>query len=339
MGIFSFIVWSLVIGFILYIVKKYLNGPRTPFAKSMIGKTVIVTGSNTGIGKETALDLLDKGAKVIFACRSEERTLAVINQIQDPIQKENAFFMKLDLSNFDSIKKFITQFEAAFGKFDVLVNNAGGIFDAYELNESIESSIMTNHIGPAYLTILLLPMLNQEGLIINVSSGAYEMISQEKLEQYLINTNFSQAENFSNPFMNYAFTKLCNVLFALKLDYFARKNNLKYKSASLDPGAVKTDAQNKSKTTLFKIFFTLLTPFVYLFFKDAKMGAQTTLHIIYSDYNKLNSGAYFDSCAEKNKSQVAENSTNVNKVMKYTYDLIRTSSKNNPSQIEKFFCD
>jgi retinol dehydrogenase 12 len=337
MGMFSFIVWSIVIGFILYILKKYLNGPRTPFVKSMIGKTVIVTGCNTGIGKETALDLLDKGAKVIFACRSEDRTLAVINQIQDPVQKENAFFMKLDLSNFDSIKKFITQFETAFGKFDVLVNNAGGIFDAFELNEGIESTIMTNHIGPVYLTILLLPLLNQQGLIVNVSSGMYEMISQEKLEQYIKNTDFSQADNFSNPLMNYGFTKLCNVLFALKLDNYARRNNLNYKSASLHPGAVKTDGQNRSKTTLFKIICAILTPFVYLFFKDAKMGAQTTLHIIYSDYNRLNSGAYFDGCAEKNKTQVAENSTNVAKVMKYTYDLIRTYSRNNPKEIDKFF--
>ena len=138
MGIFVIVIWILVVALVLYICKKIFNGPATPNKKSMLGKVVIVTGSNTGIGKETALDILSNGAKVIFAARDEGRTMAVINSIQDSQMRENAFFIKLDLSNFESINEFTKQFKSSFGVLDVLVNNAGGIFDVFALKEGIE---------------------------------------------------------------------------------------------------------------------------------------------------------------------------------------------------------
>jgi NAD(P)-dependent dehydrogenase (short-subunit alcohol dehydrogenase family) len=276
---------------------------------------------------------------VIFAGRDEVKTMAVINSIQDPAQKENAIFLKLDLSNFESMKNFANKFETSIGGLDVLVNNAGGFFDTFEMKEGIESTIMINHIGPTFLTALLLPLLNPEGLVVNLSSGMHLMVNQAKFDEYMQTTDFNQTGPAGNAAFNYAFTKLCNVLHAIHLDNYARKNSLKFKSASLHPGAVASEFQLRSTTTFYKALCFCMMPFRFLLFKDTKMGAQTTLHVIYSDYYKLNSGAYFNNCAEEGKNSICHDSMNVAKLMQYSKNLIVKNLRNVPKEVERFFAD
>ena len=337
MGILSVIVWCLVSGFILYILKKYFNGPKTPFSKSMEGKTVIVTGSNTGIGRETALDLLEKGARVVFACRDEAKTSQVIQSIKDPKKSQNAFFIKVDLGNFDSINKFVNEYKKSFGTVDVIINNAGGLFDSFSRQEGIETTIKVNHIGPVYLTSLLIPLLNRDGLVINVSSLMHSFINQEKFNTYIKELDFSESEIKYSPIYAYAFSKLANVLHATSLDNYARRGNLNFKTASLHPGTVATEFQNRATTLPFKIVNYLSYPFKYILMKDCKMGAQTTLHIVYSDYRTLNSGAYFSNCCEAAKDQVATDPQNVKKLMEYTMRLIYNNMPQVPKEVESFF--
>ena len=85
MEITSIIIWTLIISILLLIVHKYCNGPWTPIdpGTNLKDKIIIVTGSTKGIGKETALVLLEKGAKVIFACRDEINTNCLINSIEN----------------------------------------------------------------------------------------------------------------------------------------------------------------------------------------------------------------------------------------------------------------
>jgi NAD(P)-dependent dehydrogenase (short-subunit alcohol dehydrogenase family) len=324
---------------ILYLLRKYFNSPKTPFIKSMHGKIVIVTGSNTGIGKETALDLLEKGAKVIFACRSEIGVHEVINNITNPIQKEDAFYMHLDLTNFGSINNFVDQFKTLFGRLDVLVNNAGAIIDIFELKEGIESSIMTNHVGPVYLTCLLLPLINSEGLVINVSSSVNSVISQKKFNEKLQDIYFTDSQGIIKILENYSFSKLCNIMFTLQLKQYSIKNNISFKTASVYPGVVATKFLLKSKTCCFKIFNYTAYPFRQLFLKDAKIGAQTILHIIYCDYLELKSGAYFKDCKEANKNSICDKPENVVNLMKYTKQLIFKNLIDIPVDVEIFFSD
>jgi retinol dehydrogenase-12 len=337
MGILSVIVWCAVTGFLVYILKKYFNGPKTPLSKSMEGKTVIVTGSNAGIGRETALDLLEKGARVIFACRDEERTFKVIKEMSDKKKAQNAYFIKLDLGSFESINKFAVEFKKSFGTFDVLINNAGALFDAFSRLERIESTIITNHVGPVYLTALLLPMINKEGLIVNVSSLMHTYINAEKFNEYLKEVDFSESEPKYSPINAYSFSKLANILHASALDNYARKNNINFKTASLHPGVVATDFNKKATTWPYKILMFISIPFQYIFSKDCKMGAQTTLHVVYTDYRSLNSGAYFSDCVEVPKSQVASDPQNVKKLMEYTMRLIYNNISQIPKEIETFF--
>jgi retinol dehydrogenase-12 len=101
---YTIIIAFAIIALLIILIRCIVNGPKTKLNADMTGKIVIVTGSNTGIGKITALELLRHGAKVIFASRDEAKTQAVINSINNPVTRHNASFIKLDFGSFESIK-------------------------------------------------------------------------------------------------------------------------------------------------------------------------------------------------------------------------------------------
>ena len=118
------IISCLIIIILLYFLRKRLKGGVCENKHDMTNKTIIITGSSSGIGKESALDLLNHNAKVIFACRSEERTMKIINNLPENLRK-NAFFMKLDVSDLTSIYNFVQEIKKKYKKIDILMNNAG----------------------------------------------------------------------------------------------------------------------------------------------------------------------------------------------------------------------
>ena len=196
---------------------------------------------------------------------------------------------------------------------------------------------MTNHIGPAYLTALLLPLLRPEAMIVNVSSEVHYWTKQPKFDELVELTDFEKMRPNYSAWGAYSFSKLCNVLHAIHLDYYARKNGLKFKTPSLHPGVVASDFQSRSTTFLFKIIMGITIFARHIFFKDAKMGAQTPLHVVYSQYDKLNSGAFFWDCAEKKKKIVADDFKNVDKIMEYSKNMIYENNKNVPKEVLAYF--
>jgi len=92
---------------------------------NLSGKTAIVTGSNTGIGYETALDLYQKGAKVYIACRSEKKALNAIERMKTQGGIGELVFVHLDLANLSSVKAFSDKVLEAESRLDLLINNAG----------------------------------------------------------------------------------------------------------------------------------------------------------------------------------------------------------------------
>lgn len=89
------------------------------------GKTVIITGANTGIGKEAAIDLARRGARVICACRSEARGLAALQDIKNKSGSDNVVLMMLDLASLKSVRQFVKDIYAKEERLDILINNAG----------------------------------------------------------------------------------------------------------------------------------------------------------------------------------------------------------------------
>ena len=91
------------------------------------GKTVIITGGNTGIGLETAVDLAKRNARVILACRSVERGETAAVEVRKRSGNDNAVFVQLDLASLDSVRKFAAKILEEKPRIDILINNAGVI--------------------------------------------------------------------------------------------------------------------------------------------------------------------------------------------------------------------
>jgi NAD(P)-dependent dehydrogenase (short-subunit alcohol dehydrogenase family) len=330
---------AFIIALIIYVLRKYFNSPKTPLSKDMSGKTVIVTGSNTGIGKTAALDLLEKGAKVIFACRDEEKTNTVINSIKDKSLNQNAYYIKLDLGNFESIVNFANEFKRNFNSLDILINNAGATFDAFSRKNNIESTIMVNHIGPVCLTAMLLDCLNAEGKIINVSSRGHRHVTTKLLSYLYTDENFSNMESDYRHLPLYCLSKAGNIYHALHLNEYFKRNHMSIKTASLHPGLVNTEifSVNRFSKWYVKLLFFIFIPFLWLLSKDVNMGAQTTLHIAYMNYSDLNSGAYFNHCAEEKIPEINTNPDKMTEFMEFTNRMIMKNNKNPPQEIIKYF--
>ncbi|HEY1442794.1 MAG TPA: SDR family NAD(P)-dependent oxidoreductase, partial [Mycobacterium sp.] len=118
---------------------------------SFTGRTVIVTGANSGLGAVTARELAAKGAKIVMAVRNTEKGEAAAQQITGQVEVR-----RLDLQDLSSVR----QFADGIDKADVLINNAGIMAAPYALTvDGFESQVGTNHLGHFALTNLLLPKL------------------------------------------------------------------------------------------------------------------------------------------------------------------------------------
>jgi NAD(P)-dependent dehydrogenase (short-subunit alcohol dehydrogenase family) len=138
------------------------------------GKTCIVTGSNSGIGKETAKSLANMGAAVVMVVRSRERGEKAQKEIMKQSGNNSVDLMICDLSSMDSIRHFAEEFKKKYKRLDVLVNNAGAVYNKREITpEGFERTFAVNYLGPFLLTHELLDMLKSSApsRIINVSSG------------------------------------------------------------------------------------------------------------------------------------------------------------------------
>ena len=146
-----------------------------PFQADLSGRVALVTGANSGMGKETARELARMGALVVLGCRNNERGQAAANEIIETTGTDGAVVMPVDLSSLDSVRAFVDAFHERFPKLDVLVNNAAASLRTRQITpEGFERQWATNVLGPHLLTTLLLPALEASGhgRIVTVSSVA-----------------------------------------------------------------------------------------------------------------------------------------------------------------------
>ena len=109
---------------VLYAGKRYFQGPRCKSNKSLKGKTVVITGGNTGIGKETAVDLARRGARVIIGCRNLQKGKEALNEIKERSGNPNVFLEEIDLASLESVRKFADTILNSEPRLDILINNA-----------------------------------------------------------------------------------------------------------------------------------------------------------------------------------------------------------------------
>jgi NAD(P)-dependent dehydrogenase (short-subunit alcohol dehydrogenase family) len=165
----------------LILIKRYFDGVKCNSKIGLTGKVAIVTGANTGIGYETALDFAQRDARVIIACRNLDKANAAAEKIKKLSNNNKVQVEKLDLSDLSSVRKLAEKMNSTLNKLDLLINNAGIMATPYTKTiDGFEMQFGTNHLGPFLLTNLLLPLLKKaEGSrIINVSSIAHECTIQ-----------------------------------------------------------------------------------------------------------------------------------------------------------------
>jgi NAD(P)-dependent dehydrogenase (short-subunit alcohol dehydrogenase family) len=256
----------------------------------LAGKTVLVTGANTGVGRVTAETLAKRGAKVFLASRSKAKTEPVIDGIRAAGGK--AEFLQLDLGSFDSIRKAASDYLASGEKLDVLVNNAGLAGQHGKTADGFELIIGTNHLGPFLFTLLLLPRLRESApaRIVNVSSGSHYDAKSIPFDR------FRERTWTTTSLEEYGISKLCNVMFTKEL---ARGRAGKgVTSYSLHPGMVATDIWREVP------FF--VRPIIKLFMISVEEGAKTQIYCASSPDCANEDGLYYTKCKVKKPLPLAE---------------------------------
>lgn len=261
--------------------------------KHLVGKVIIVTGANTGIGFMTAKELAQRGARVILGCRNQEKGTTARDSIIAATGNNDVHFKHLDLASLTSVRTFADDIIKNEKQLDILINNAGIIETNHVKTEDGLSLIMqSNHFGPFLLTSLLLPLLKTSApsRIVNVSSVVY---SSGKID--FDNLNFEKdTEKSFNMIKAYENTKLCNVLMTLELA--RRLEGTGVTANCLHPGVVATDLLITLKKSWWRYFIPLMKPFM----KTPWEGAQTSIFLAASPKVEGVTGKYYVNCRESN---------------------------------------
>ena len=229
---------------------------------NLSGKTVIVTGSKTGIGYETALDLYKKGAKVYVACRNQEKALNAINKMKADGGTGELVYEHLDLASLRSVKAFAENVIKAESSLDILINNAGIMIPPQSKTEDgFEIQFGVNFVGHFALTGHLFNLLEatKGSRVITLSSIAHRGA--------IIDFNNFRLEKEYQNWREYGQSKLADIIFALEFEKRLKKNGNQAISLASHPGFSETDLQKYMDKNMLASL-ELMT---------AKEGAQPTL--------------------------------------------------------------
>ncbi|GAA6235417.1 retinol dehydrogenase 11-like isoform X2 [Lates japonicus] len=249
------------------------------------GKTAIITGANTGIGKETAKDLAGRGARVILACRDMAKGEQACRDIMREVKGAKVVARQLDLADTKSICQFAENIYNTEKALHYLINNAGVAICPYAVTvDGYEMQFGVNHLGHFFLTFLLLDLLKHSApsRVINVSSVAHAMGK--------IQFDDLSGKKDYHPVRAYAQSKLANVLFTRELA--KRTEVLGVMAYSVDPGMVNTEITRHIRRPLVDIFKTFGS-----LIKTPAEGAYTINYCVVTPENQLLTGGYYKDCS------------------------------------------
>ncbi|CAL7948413.1 unnamed protein product [Xylocopa violacea] len=257
------------------------------------GRVFIVTGANSGIGKETVKELAKRKATVILACRNLQSARSAISEIHTQISTGELIPMQLNLASFQSIRGFVTDVIKNFAEVHVLINNAGVYvpFKEHALTEDgFEIHFGINHLGHFLLTNLLLDHLKQNApsRIIIVTSKLFESGTID-----FSNLNGEKGLTIKGR-MNPAYcnSKLANTYFGIELA--KRLENSGVNVYMVCPGFTYTGLFRNVKRSWFH--YIIFSPVALLFLRTANQGAQTVLHCAIEPSLSNESGNIYRDC-------------------------------------------
>lgn len=270
----------------------------------------MITGSTSGIGKETAIDLAKRGAVVILVGRNPQKTTDTANYIKVETGNENIYSYLCDLSSQSSIHKLVKETKNKFHQLHVLINNAGAVFLSRRRSiDNIEMTFALNHLSYFMLSNLLLEIMesSESARIINVSSVAH------KSAKFTL-SDLETHHNYMFGFKAYCRSKLANLLFTYELARRLRKTKITVNA--LHPGVVSTNLliNNGFVGQIGNFFLGLrgITP---------KKGAETSIYLATSQKVEGFTGRYYVDCKESASSPASYDQEAATKLWDISKDL------------------
>ena len=253
----------------------------------LTGKTVVLTGATSGIGRATALGLADEGARLILVGRTPERCEETLAEIRRRTGRDDAVMLRADLSSLKEVRRLADEVLASADRVHVLLNNAGVTLPKRQLTvDGLEGTFATNHLAYFLLTGLLLPRLRDSApaRIVNVASDAHRFVR--------LDLNDLQNEQRYRALRVYGQSKTANLLFTQEL---ARRIAGSGVSANaLHPGGIRSNLGRSEGRAL-----EVVRKLVGLFLKSPEEGARTSLYLACSPEVEGVSGRYYAKCRER----------------------------------------
>ncbi|MHA2145168.1 MAG: SDR family oxidoreductase [Candidatus Thorarchaeota archaeon] len=265
----------------------------------MKDKVCIVTGSNSGIGKETALALAEMGATVVAVVRNQELGEQACEAIVTETGNKAVDLMLCDLSSMSTIRKFVKDFTSNYDRLDVLINNAGAVFSKRDVTEEgFERTLAVNYLAPFLLSHELLPLLKESApsRVINLSSGLASR-AEVNLEDLQSESSFKSRKVYGNA-------KIMVEMFTYEMA--RRLENTGVSVNAVRPGFVATNLGRSSGSRSSRIMFGMMKPFQL----SPKEGAETSVYVASSPEIEGITGKCF---AKKQETETSEKSYDVEK--------------------------
>ncbi len=241
-------------------------------------QTIIITGANSGIGKEAALNLATQGHRILMLCRDSEKSKQAQREIAVQSGNEKVILLPVDLSDLKSIRNVVAEIKRTYGVIDVLVNNAG-VYKAKQewTPQGIEMTFAVNFLAPFMLSEMLLENLaaGGQGRIINVVSELYKK-GVIKLDDLNMQDRYKAGAAYAN-------SKLATMLYTIELAKRTRDKGITVNA--LHPGVLATNA--------FRDYPDFIMNIMKLFLEKPQRGGERISYMAVSDEVKANSGKYF----------------------------------------------
>jgi NAD(P)-dependent dehydrogenase (short-subunit alcohol dehydrogenase family) len=288
----------------------------------MRGKTVVVTGGNSGIGFETAAALAQMGARVLVTARNADKGRAAVGRITERAEAAGADgssqLVVFDLADLSSVRHGAEEILDQTNRLDVLVNNAGLVLsERRETVDGLEATFTTNHLGPFLLTNLLLERMRASApsRIVNVASGAHRTARKGMHFEDL------QSEKRYAGMRVYGESKLANILFTLELA--RRLDGSGVTANALHPGTVRTGYGADGDTSGVLAFgIKTGSPF----FLTPAQGARTSIYLSSSPEVEGVSGRYFVKCKPAQPKSWARDADAARQLWQVSEELVGLSS-------------
>ncbi len=275
-------------------------------------KICMITGANTGIGKETARILAQQGARIIMVCRNLEKGKEARQDLIESTKNPYIDLMICDLADLQAVRQLADYVQLKYSQLHVLINNAG----VFQMKRSttvngFESTFGVNYLAHFHLTKLLLPLMKKStpARIINLGSDIHKF--------FKIKMKNLQLEKFYNGQQAYSNSKSAMILFTYKL-----ARNIEGEGITVNavhPGHVKTQMTTKGFSKIFlKIFEKIshqLTP---------EQGAETPAYLAWSDELQGLTGKYFSKCKPIDSGKFTYGQKIQEDLWKYSEELIKS---------------